>query len=69
MYILNASKYAIENYLTEDIQAVFGIILIYPTLLILLVSVSLEGQFIVTTDDAKIYIDVSENKRICINSN
>lgn len=28
-----------------------------------------EGQFIVTTDDAKIYIDVSENKRICINSN
>lgn len=28
-----------------------------------------EGQFIVTTDNAKIYVDVAENRRICINTN
>ncbi len=41
MYILNASKYAIENYLTEDIQAVFGIILMPASIL------PLFAQFIV----------------------
>lgn len=29
----------------------------------------IEGQFIVTTDNAKIYVDVAENRRICINTN
>lgn len=33
MYLLNAPKYAIENYLTEDIQAVFGIILMPASIL------------------------------------
>lgn len=33
MYLLNAPKYAIENYLTEDIQAAFGIILMPASIL------------------------------------
>ncbi|MBO5478119.1 MAG: hypothetical protein J6A04_00050 [Clostridia bacterium] len=33
MYLLNAPKYAIEKYLTEDIQAVFGIILMPASIL------------------------------------
>lgn len=41
MYVLNASKYAIETYLTEDIQAVFGIILMPASIL------PLFAQFIV----------------------
>ena len=41
MYVLNATKYAIEAYLTEDIQAVFGIILMPASIL------PLFAQFIV----------------------
>lgn len=33
MYLLNAPKYAIENYLTEETQAVFGIILMPASIL------------------------------------
>ncbi|MCI8481668.1 MAG: hypothetical protein HFJ27_00865 [Clostridia bacterium] len=33
MYLLNAPKYAIEHYLTEDIQAIFGIILMPASVL------------------------------------
>lgn len=33
MYILNAPKFAIESYLTEDIQAIFGIILMPASIL------------------------------------
>lgn len=41
MYLLNAPKYAIENYLTNDIQAVYGIILMPASIL------SLFAQFII----------------------
>lgn len=41
IYILNAPKYAIENYLTNDIQAIYGIILMPASVL------SLFAQFII----------------------
>ncbi len=33
IYVLNASKYAIDNYLTEDIQAIFGYIMMPATII------------------------------------
>ncbi len=52
MYILNAPKYAIENYLTNDIQAIYGIILMPASVL------SLFAQFIIApamNDLTKLY--------------
>ena len=40
LYILNASKYAIDNFLKEDIQAIFGIIIMPATV------INLFGQFL-----------------------
>ena len=41
LYILNASKYAIDNFLTEDIQAIYGIIIMPATVM------ALVGQFLI----------------------
>lgn len=41
LYIMNAPKYAIDNYLTEDIQAIFGIIVMPATIM------SLAGQLLI----------------------
>ena len=41
LYILNASKYAIDNFMSEDIQAIYGIIIMPATVM------SLFGQFII----------------------
>lgn len=41
LYIMNAPKYAIDNYLTEDIQAIFGIIVMPATIM------GLVGQFLI----------------------
>ena len=40
LYIMNAPKYAIDNFLTEDIQAIFGIIIMPATVM------ALVGQFV-----------------------
>lgn len=40
MYLLNAPKFAIDNFLTEDIQAIFGIIIMPATVM------GLVGQFL-----------------------
>lgn len=40
LYIMNAPKYAIDNFLTEDIQAIFGIIIMPATVM------GLVGQFL-----------------------
>lgn len=41
LYIMNAPKYAIDSYLTEDIQAIFGIIVMPATIM------GLIGQFLI----------------------
>lgn len=41
LYIINSPKYAIDSYLTEDIQAIFGIIVMPATIM------SLIGQFLI----------------------
>ncbi len=41
LYIINASKYSIDNFLSEDIQAIYGIIIMPATV------ISLFGQFII----------------------
>ena len=41
LYIVNASKYAIDNHLTEDIQAIYGIIIMPATVM------ALVGQFLI----------------------
>ena len=35
IYVLNAPKYAIDNYLTEDVQAIFGYIMMPATVITL----------------------------------
>ena len=36
IYLINASKYAIDNVMTEDYQAIFGIIVMPATIMVLL---------------------------------
>ena len=55
MYLLNAPKYAIERYLTEDIQAIFGIILMPASIL------PLFAQFVVSPIINKITSLYKEN--------
>lgn len=55
MYLLNAPKYAIEKYLTEDIQAIFGIILMPASIL------PLFAQFVVSPIINKITSLYKEN--------
>lgn len=55
MYLLNAPKYAIEKYLTEDIQAIFGIILMPASIL------PLFAQFVVAPITNKITKLYKEN--------
>lgn len=56
MYLFNAPKYAIEKYLTEDVQAVFGIILMPASIL------PLFAQFLVAPVITKMTNLYKENK-------
>lgn len=56
MYILNAPKYAIENYLTNDIQAIYGIILMPASIL------PLFAQFTLAPIITKLTKGYKENK-------
>lgn len=56
LYLLNAPKYAIDSYLTEDIQAIFGIIVMPATVM------GLVGQFLMHPYLNTIVELYSENK-------
>ena len=56
MYILNAPKYAIESYLTDEVQAIFGIILMPASI------IPLFSQFVMAPIIRKMTDQYKENK-------
>lgn len=69
IYVINASKYAIDSQMTNDIQAIFGIIIMPATVMILI------AQFLIHPFLNKISNDIKEKnyknlsktvKRICL---
>ena len=60
IYIINASKYAIDNIMTDDYQAVFGIIVMPATMMILLAQFMVHPFLNIITN----YIEKKEYKKL-----
>lgn len=60
IYIINASKYAIDNIMTDDYQAVFGIIVMPATMMILLAQFMVHPFLNILTN----YIEKKEYKKL-----
>lgn len=60
IYIINASKYAIDNIMTDNYQAIFGIIVMPATMMILLAQFMVHPFLNIITD----YIEKKEYKKL-----
>lgn len=51
IYIINASKYSIDRYMSDDVQAVFGIIIMPATIMILIAQFIIHPFLVKITDE------------------